>query len=40
MDLDNSTKLEKVKQDLINNAKHELYKNVLDTNGHIVFGRK
>lgn len=40
MDLDNSVKLEKVKKDLINNAKkHALYKNVLDTKGHIVFGR-
>jgi uracil-DNA glycosylase len=40
MDLDNSIKLKKIKNDLIINAKkHELYKNVLDTKGNIVFGR-
>ncbi len=40
MDLNESTKLAKVKNDLINNAKkHELYKTVLETKGNIVFGR-
>lgn len=40
MDLDNSIKLKKIKNDLIINAKkHELYKNVIRTKGNIVFGR-
>lgn len=40
MDLNESIKLNKVKNDLIENAKkHELYKTVLKTKGNIVFGR-
>ncbi|MEK6958802.1 MAG: uracil-DNA glycosylase [archaeon] len=40
MELDSSTKLAKVREELIEHAKkHALYKNVLDTKGHIVFGR-
>jgi uracil-DNA glycosylase len=40
MELDESTKLKKVREELISHAKaHKLYKNVLATNGNIVFGR-
>jgi len=40
MELNESTKLRAVREELISHAKkHTLYKNVLDTNGHIVFGR-
>ena len=40
MELNESTKLAQVKKELLENAKkHALYKNVLDTKGHIVFGR-
>jgi DNA polymerase len=40
MELYESTKLASVREELINHAKkHELYKNVTSTNGHIVFGR-
>ncbi|VVB74717.1 Uracil DNA glycosylase superfamily protein [uncultured archaeon] len=40
MELYESTKLAKVREELISCAKtHALYKNVIDTNGHIVFGR-
>jgi len=40
MELDESAKLRKVREELIGHAKaHELYKNVADTNGNIVFGR-
>jgi len=40
MELNESTKLSKVRQELLEHAKKShLYKNVLDTKGHIVFGR-
>ena len=40
MELYESTKLATVREELITHAKkHTLYKNVTDTNGHIVFGR-
>lgn len=40
MELNESTKLTQVRNELLNHAKkHELYKNVTSTNGHIVFGR-
>jgi len=40
MELNESTKLQNIRTELLNHAKkHPLYKNVLDTNGHIVFGR-
>jgi DNA polymerase len=40
MELNESAKLTQVRNELLNHAKnHELYKNVLNTKGHIVFGR-
>jgi len=40
MELNESTKLKQVREELIEHAKkHPLYKNVLETKGHIVFGR-
>jgi len=40
MELDQSTKLASVRQELLSHAKKSpLYKNVTDTSGHIVFGR-
>jgi uracil-DNA glycosylase family 4 len=40
MELNESTKLQQVRKELLKHAKkHPLHKNVLDTNGHIVFGR-
>ncbi len=40
MEVNESTKLEAVREELLNHAKkHPLHKNVIDTNGHIVFGR-
>ena len=40
MEVNESTKLASVREELLTHAKqHLLYKNVLDTKGHIVFGR-
>jgi uracil-DNA glycosylase len=40
MELNESTKLTQVRNEILEHAKkHALYKNVLDTKGHIVFGR-
>jgi DNA polymerase len=40
MELNESTKLGQVREELIEHAKkHDLYKNILETHGHIVFGR-
>ena len=40
MELNESTKLAQVRNELLEHAKnHALHKNVLDTKGHIVFGR-
>jgi len=40
MELNESTKLKNVREELLTHAKkHTLHKNVLDTKGHIVFGR-